>query len=173
MLAARPNNILHNNAIFIPKQWKVIMRFCKKWPHTVRVLQLSTKVLILWKARLLTVQEVSRSNTGTLFLLDACREFDWLLYWPPRGQQVLHQKWIWVLHCVQARNQASEGSILALKPRVDVTRSLKQGCQWPHKKDWSPSKKNFRKKNYSHLHMVSSVDSHGWWNRMTTANCSS
>ena len=29
---------------------------------------------------------------------------------------------------------------LALKPRGDVTRSLKQGYQWPHKKDSSPPK---------------------------------
>ena len=31
-------------------------------------------------------------------------------------------------------------STLALKPRVDVTRSPKQGCQWPHKKDLCPTK---------------------------------
>ena len=29
---------------------------------------------------------------------------------------------------------------LALKPRGDVTRSLKQGYQWPHKKDSCPPK---------------------------------
>ena len=29
---------------------------------------------------------------------------------------------------------------LALKPRDDVTRSLKQGYQWPHKKDLCPPK---------------------------------
>ena len=29
---------------------------------------------------------------------------------------------------------------LALKPRGDVTRSLKQGYQWPHKKDSGPPK---------------------------------
>ena len=30
---------------------------------------------------------------------------------------------------------ASEGSTLTLKPRVDVTRSPKQGYQWPHEKE--------------------------------------
>ena len=35
---------------------------------------------------------------------------------------------------------ASEGSTLALKPRADVTRSPKQGYQWPHKKDSCPPK---------------------------------
>ena len=31
-------------------------------------------------------------------------------------------------------------STLALKPRADVTRSPKQGYQWPHKKDLCPTK---------------------------------
>ena len=41
---------------------------------------------------------------------------------------------------MQARKYASEGSTLALKPRADVTRSPKQGYQWPHKKDMRPPK---------------------------------
>ena len=44
----------------------------------------------------------------------------------------------------QARKNASE-STLALKPRADVTRSPKQGYQWPNKKDMCPPK-NFKKK---------------------------
>ena len=40
----------------------------------------------------------------------------------------------------QARKCASEKSTLALKPRADVTRSPKQGYQWPHKKDSCPTK---------------------------------
>ena len=32
------------------------------------------------------------------------------------------------------------GSTLVLKPRTDITRSSKQGYQWPHKKDWRPPK---------------------------------
>ena len=35
--------------------------------------------------------------------------------------------------------QARE-STLALKPRADITRSPKQGYQWPHKKDMCPTK---------------------------------
>ena len=35
--------------------------------------------------------------------------------------------------------QARE-STLALKPREDIIRSPKQGCQWPHKKDLCPTK---------------------------------
>ena len=45
---------------------------------------------------------------------------------------------------MQARKHASERSTLALKPRAEVTRSPKQGYQWPHKKDSCPSK-NFLK----------------------------
>ena len=41
----------------------------------------------------------------------------------------------------QARKHASE-STLDLKPRADVTRSPKQGYQWPHKKDMCHPKKS-------------------------------
>ena len=86
------------------------------------------------------VREVSRSNPGILALLHACREHDWLPCWPPRGQQVLHQRWIAGIHCMQVTKHASEGSTLVLKPRAGVTRSPKQGYQWPHKKDSCPPK---------------------------------
>ena len=47
--------------------------------------------------------------------------------WLPRGQQVSHQMWIWGIDYTQAMKHASKGSIVALKPREDVTRSPKQG----------------------------------------------
>ena len=34
--------------------------------------------------------------------------------------------------------KACKGSILVLKPRADITRSPKEGYQWPHKKDLCP-----------------------------------
>ena len=34
--------------------------------------------------------------------------------------------------------KACEGSTLTLKPRADITRSPKQGYQWPHKKNLCP-----------------------------------
>ena len=40
----------------------------------------------------------------------------------------------------QARKCASQKSNLALKPSADVTRSPKQGNQWPHKKYSCPTK---------------------------------
>ena len=52
----------------------------------------------------------------------------------PRGRQVSHQRWIWRIHCMQVRMHASEGSTLALKPGADITRSPKQGYQWPTKR---------------------------------------
>ena len=63
-----------------------------------------------------------------------------LLCWSLRGQQVLHQRWTWEIHCIQARKHTSLCSILALKPRpwAGITNSSKQGYQWPHKKDWCP-----------------------------------
>ena len=62
------------------------------------------------------------------------------------SQQVSHQRWLSGIHCMQATKHASEGSTLALKPRGDVARSLKQGYQWPHKKDSCPLKIYFKKK---------------------------
>ena len=59
--------------------------------------------------------------------LHACRECDRLPCWPSGGQQLLHQRWISGIHCTQATKHASEGSILALKPREDVIRSRKTG----------------------------------------------
>ena len=55
--------------------------------------------------------------------------------WLSRCQQVLHQRWIWGIHCLQTTKHASKGSILASKPRADVTTSPKQ---WLYKKDWCP-----------------------------------
>ena len=34
---------------------------------------------------------------------------------------------------MQASKHTSEGSTLDLKLRIDATRNLKEGCQWPHK----------------------------------------
>ena len=41
--------------------------------------------------------------------------------------------------------KAYKGSMLALKPRADITRSPKQGYQWLHEKNLCPQKK-FKKK---------------------------
>ena len=46
---------------------------------------------------------------------------------------------------MQARKHVNERSTLALKPRADVTRSPKQGYEWPHKKDMCPPKKKKKK----------------------------
>ena len=43
--------------------------------------------------------------------------------------------------------KACKGSTLALKPRADVTRSPKQGYQWPHEKDLRPPNFFFKKTN--------------------------
>ena len=54
------------------------------------------------------------------------------LYWPQRGYHVLHQRWIWGIHCTQVRKHVCEGIHPALKPRADITRSPKWVIsQWP------------------------------------------
>ena len=72
--------------------------------------------------------------------------------WPLYSQQVLHQRWISGIHCMQVTKHASDGSTLALKPRGDVTRSPKQGYQWPHEKDLCPPK--IKKKSADRLSVV-------------------
>ena len=47
---------------------------------------------------------------------------------------------------MQVRRHASKTSTLALKPRADITRSPKEGYQWPHKKDLCPPTIIFEKK---------------------------
>ena len=54
---------------------------------------------------------------------------------------LLHAPEVNLRNSTQARKRASEKSTLALKPRTDVTRSPKQGYQWPHEKDLCPQKK--------------------------------
>ena len=60
--------------------------------------------------------------------------------WLPRGQQVSYLRWIWGIHCTQATKHASEGIHLGFETRTDITRSLIQSYQWPHKKDWRSPK---------------------------------
>ena len=76
--------------------------------------------------------------------------------WLPRGQQVWPQRWIWGF---RQWSMKARGSTLALKPRAEVTRSPKQGYQWPHKTDWYPPKKFFIK-----------VHGAGVWNALTAPN---
>ena len=117
------------------------------------------------KASLLTVQEVSWFPASYLWYICtyvACREHDRLPCWLSRGWQVSHQRWIWWIHCGQARLHASKGSTLTLKPRAGITRSPKQGNQWPHKKDMFPPKEILKKKfsfhklveNDKNIHML-------------------
>ena len=68
-------------------------------------------------------------KSGILPLLKhACGESDWLICWLYTPAEVSHQRCI---SCMppQSLNKAKP----TLKPRGDVTRSLKQGYQWPQK----------------------------------------
>ena len=38
---------------------------------------------------------INSKKVDIIELLNACREHDWLPYWPSRGWQVSHQRWIW------------------------------------------------------------------------------
>ena len=73
-----------------------------------------------------------------------------VVYWVPVTTSNLIHKHVLVLRTsAQARKRASEKSTLALKPRADVTRSPKQGYQWPHKR--LMSYKNFKKKKKKNM----------------------
>ena len=87
---------------------------------------------------------------------------DWLPCWLPRGQQVSHQRWIsgnvYYIHLLQVWIRLPT---LALKPRGDITRSPKQGNQWPHKKDLCPPK--IKKKSTLRDGSDTLWRSNGWW----------
>ena len=56
-----------------------------------------------------------------------------LRYWQPWGQQVLHQRGISGIHCMQVIRHTSQRSTLALKLRADVARSPNGGISSPPK----------------------------------------
>ena len=97
-----------------------------------------------WSGRVVKSAELPYARQAPPMLMDVSPlmliKKDWLPCWSSRGQQVLHERWIWGIHCTQARKHASEGSTLALKLRGNITRSPKQGYQWPHKKGLMSSK---------------------------------
>ena len=126
----------HNNhdriPFFIKVTWSVMM-WCKGAPVAVAE----------WLACLTDMREVSywiqhpRSTSA-----ETCMWWsDRLSCWPPRGWQVSHQMWIlgnaYHIHFCQVRIRLPT---LALKSRGDITRTPKQGYQWPHKKNLCPPK---------------------------------
>ena len=50
--------------------------------------------------------------------------------------------------------RANKAAHFGFETRGDITRSPKQGYQWPHKKDLCPPKKIFLKKNKVQMSMV-------------------
>ena len=60
----------------------------------------------------------------TVITVKYCHLQSSLRDWPPRAQEVSHQRWIWALHRWEKHRK---GFTVALKTRVDVTRSPKQG----------------------------------------------
>ena len=68
----------------------------------------------------------------------ACRERDRLPCWPPIQSAGVTPE-VNLRTSMQARKRASKKSILALKPRADVTRSPSQRYQWSHKKNSCPT----------------------------------
>ena len=100
-----------------------------------------------WVARQTAEQEVGSSNPSIPPLLKhTCGEGDWLLCWhytPAKGvvpEVNLRER---ILRMPPPSVNKAEPT-LALKPRGDITRSPKQGYQWPHK--WACVQQKFKKK---------------------------
>ena len=100
-----------------------------------------------WVARQNAEQEVGSSNPSIPPLLKhACGEGDWLLCWqytPAKGvapELNLRER----ILCTPLPSANKAEPTLAFKPRGDVTRSPKQGYQWPHK--WTCVQQKFKKK---------------------------
>ena len=87
-----------------------------------------------WVARLTDMWEVSRSNLP--LLKHACGE---AMLATKRSAGVAPE--VNLRECITCTPPPSANkAALALKPRGEVTRSPKQGYQWPHKKDLCPPK---------------------------------
>ena len=71
-------------------------------------------------------------------------ETPWLPCWPPRGQQVLHQRWILGICCPQAMKHATEGIHTGFE--TQGRHHQKQDYQWFHKKAILCSTNPFKKK---------------------------
>ena len=112
-----------------------------KWKYfgldrRINLSQLKPVPVAEWVARQTAEQEVGSSNPGIPPLLKhACGEGDWLPFWHYTLAKVLHQRWISgnVYQSTPLQSSNKVEPTLALKPRGDITRSPKQGYQWPHK----------------------------------------
>ena len=82
-----------------------------------------------WLAHLTAMQDVSHSHSNPV------GNSNWPPYWLSGGGQVLYQRWIsGNIHYICLCQVPIRLPTLPLKPREDVTRSLNQGYQWPHKR---------------------------------------
>ena len=101
--------------------------------------------VVKWVVHQTAEQEVGGSNPGIPPLLKhACGEGDWLLccqYTPAKGVAPEVNLREHILRTPPPSANKAEPT-LALKPRGDVTRSPKQGYQWPHK--WTCVQQNFK-----------------------------
>ena len=101
-----------------------------------------------WVARQTAEQEVGCSNPSIPPLLKhTCGEGDWLLCWqytPAKGVAPEVNLRECILRMPPPSANKAEPT-LALNPRGDITRSPKQGFQWPT--NGHVSNKNFLKKN--------------------------
>ena len=100
-----------------------------------------------WVAHQTAEQEVGGSNPSIPPLLKhSCGEGDWLLCWLYTPANVSHQRWISgnVYHVCLRIVQIRQNPLWLWNPG-DVTRSPKQGYQWPHK--WTCVQQKFKKKN--------------------------
>ena len=86
-----------------------------------------------WSICWTVMREVSQMNQPTILplLKHACWHYYWQSCWPLRIWQMSHQRWH--IHHICLHHVWTKLPTLALKPRGDITRNLKQGYQWPHK----------------------------------------
>ena len=119
----------------------------KKWSHLEGThssffLNLKKPVAVAkWLALQTAEQEVGSSNPSIPPLLKhRCEQGDWLLCWHHTLAKVLHQRWIaGNIYITYTSSKAAHSP-----PRGEITRSQKQGYQWPHK--WTCVQQIFLKK---------------------------
>ena len=68
--------------------------------------------------------------------------------WLSRGQQVLHQRWIWGIHCTQAMKHTSEGIHPGFETQGRRHQKSKRGVSVALQKDRCPLKKFLKRKRF-------------------------
>ena len=114
------------------KSWILCGQYELLGCHIVKLILIPDYELSLNHIKSLKVLEIRMQVRGSKKARVPC--------WPSIGQQVLHQRWIYGIHCTQMKKHVSKGSTLPVKPRENITSSPKTEVSVAPQKEKCPPK---------------------------------